>query len=86
MQDDCETDKFLSEYELDVEENDRHRPCFKVKSLFQIMYYHATHGPCKTQTHVMNAHTVYGKCKSKELITAFNKKCMYISYKSIKSQ
>ena len=50
------------------------------------MYYHATHGQHKTQTQVMKAHIVYGKFKSRELITAFNKQCMYISYKSIQSQ
>ena len=47
------------------------------------MYYHATHGQHKTQTQVMKAHIVYDKFKSRELITAFNKQCMYISYKSI---
>ena len=50
------------------------------------MYYHATHGQHKTQTQVMKAHIVYDKFKSRELITAFNKQCMYISYKSIQSQ
>ena len=50
------------------------------------MHYHATHGQHKTQTHVLNAHTVCEKCKSRELITAFNKQCMCISYKSIKPQ
>ena len=50
------------------------------------MHYHATHGRHKTQTHVLNAHTVCEKCKSRELITAFNKQCMCISYKSIKPQ
>ena len=34
----------------------------------------------------MNAHTLHEKCKSRELITAFNKKCLCISYKLIKSQ
>ena len=65
--------KFPSEYELDGEKNDRHRSSFKLKSLFQIMYYHATHRRHKTQTHVMNAQTVYEKYKSRELVTAFNK-------------
>ena len=32
----------------------------------------------------MNAQKVYEKCKSRELITAFNKQCMCINYKSIK--
>ena len=59
---------------------------FEIKSLFQIMFYHATHGQHKTQTQVMKAHIVYDKFKSRELITAFNKQCMYISYKSIQSQ
>ena len=76
MQGDREEDKFLGEYELDDEENDRHRSFFEVKSLFQIMYYHATHGRQKTQTSVMNAHTVYEKCKSRELISVFNKQFM----------
>ena len=40
--------KFPSEYELDDKENDRHRSSFKVKSLFQIMYYHGIHGWHKT--------------------------------------
>ena len=79
-------DKFLSENISNDEENERHRSYFKVKSRFQIMYYHATHGRHKTQTHVMNARTVYGECQSREMITAFNKQCMRISYKSIKSQ
>ena len=50
--------------------------------LKQIMYYHASHGRHKTQTHVMSAHTVYGKYKNRELINAFNKQCMCISHKS----
>ena len=50
------------------------------------MYYHAIHGRHKTQTHVINAHTVHKECKSREVITAFNKQCMFISYKSIKYQ
>ena len=86
IQDDCETDKFHSEYELNEEENDRHRSSFKVESLFQIMYYHATHERHKKQTYVMNAHTLYEKCKSRELITAFNKPRLCISCQSIKSQ
>ena len=39
IQDDYEADKFPNEYELNDEENDRHWSSFKVKSLFQIMYY-----------------------------------------------
>ena len=86
IQDDRETEKFPSKYVLADEENDKHRSSFKVKSLFQIMYYHATHGKHKTKTHVMNAHAIYEKYKSRELIAAFNKQYMWISYKSIKSQ
>ena len=61
-------------------------PSFKVKSLFQIIYYQATDGRHKTQTHIMNAHTVYDQCMSRKLITAFNNQCMCINYKSINSQ
>ena len=50
------------------------------------MYYHTIHGRHKTQTHVTNAYTVYKECKSREVIIAFNKQCMFISYKSIKYQ
>ena len=82
IQDDWETDKFPSEYELDDEESDRHSSSFKVKSLFQLMYYNASHGQHKAQTHVMSAQTVYEKYKSRELITAFNKQPMCISNKS----
>ena len=82
---DCKTDKVRSDYELDDEENDRHKSSFKVKSLFQIMYYHATYGPHKTKTLVIILHTLYEKCKSRELTTAFIKQCMCISYK-VKSQ
>ena len=46
------------------------------------MYYDASHGQHKAQTHVMSAQTVYEKCKSRELITAFNKQRMCISNKS----
>lgn len=82
IKDDYKTDKFPSEYELDDEESDRHSPPFKAKSIFQIMYYHASHGRHKTQTHVMSAHTVYEKYKNRALINAFNKQCMWISHKS----
>ena len=47
------------------------------------MYYYVAGTKHK---HVMNAHTVYEKCKNIELITAFNKQYMCISYNSIKSQ
>ena len=76
--------KIPREYVLDDEENDRYRFSFKVRSLFQIMYYHTIHGRHKTQTHVMNACTVYKECKSREVIIDFNKQCMFISYKSVK--
>ena len=61
-------------------------PSFKVKSLFQIIYYQATDGRHKTQTHVMNAHTIYDQYMNRKLITAFNNQCMAINYKSINSQ
>ena len=82
---DCKTDKVRSDYELDDEGNDRHKSSFKVKSLVQIMYYHATYGRHKKKTLVIILHTVYEKCKSRELTTAFIKQCMCISYK-VKSQ
>ena len=68
--------KIPSEYELDNEENGKHRFSFKVKPPFQIMYYHGRH---KIQTHAMNVRKVYEKCKSRELIIVFNKRCMCIS-------
>ena len=77
IQNNCETDKFPSEV------SHINFPSFKVKSLFQIMYYHVAGTKHK---HVMNAHAVYEKCKNIELITAFNKQYMCISYNSIKSQ
>ena len=80
----CEIDQFSREYELDDEKNDRHRSSFKVKPLLQIMCYHPTNGQHKT--HGMNAQILYEKGKSRELIVAFDKQCMCISYKSIKSQ
>ena len=86
IQDICEIDKFPSEHKLDDdEENDTHMSSFNLKSLFQVIYYHAAHGRHKTQRHVINAHPVYEKCMSRELIVAFNKHCMCISYKSIKN-
>ena len=45
-----------------------------------------THGRHLTQTHYMDAHAVYERCKSRELVATFNKQCMCISYKLIKSQ
>ena len=86
IEDDCEIDECVNEYNLDDEENDKHQSSMKVKSLFQIMYYHATHDRHKTPMHVMNAHTIYEKCRSKKLITTFNKQCMCINYKSMKIQ
>ena len=58
----------------------------KIKSLFQILYYHIHKGRKKTPLHLINAHAIYERCKSRELITAFNKQSVCVSYKVMKQE
>ena len=56
----------------------------KIKiSLIQIMHYNINHGRKKTPLHIMNVSAIYEKCKSRELITAFNRAGLCVSYKEI---
>ena len=74
--------------EGDYSENssDQHkRVNLRMNSLFQILYNQVFQGRKNTPLHILNAHVVYEHCQSRELITAFNRQCCSVSFKTMKT-
>ena len=69
--------------EPDIEQVNINHIKIKILSLIQIMHYNINHGRKKTPLHMMNVSAIYEKCKSRELITAFNRAGLCVSYKEI---
>ena len=80
---DCLSDNDEDE-EDDTEEVASSKLMMKINSLFQIMFYQVTDGKHKTPLQIMNAHGIYERCRSRELITAFNRQSVCISYNTMK--